>query len=91
MKMIVFNPNNEIVETFENQTFIISRLLGLLFNKTIAKSRHIKRITYNYNHSNNQSVKFIFDNDYKYEFTDIPTTTTLLDEGKIEELLKGGE
>ena len=91
MKMIIFNQNDEIVETFENQTFIISRLLGLLFNKTIAKSRHIKRITYNYNYSNNQSVKFIFDNDYKYEFTDIPTTMTLLDEGKIEKLLKGGE
>ena len=91
MKMIIFNQNDEIVETFENQTFIISRLLGLLFNKTIAKSRHIKRITYNYNYSNNQSVKFIFGNDYKYEFTDIPTTMALLDEGKIEKLLKGGE
>lgn len=91
MKMNTLNPKNEITCTYTDNTYIIARLLGLLFNKTVVGSRHIKRIKYNYNYSNKQTITFIFDNDYKQEFIDIPTSGSLLDDFEIEKLLKGSE
>ena len=91
MKMNTINSKNEITCTYTDNTYIIARLLGLLFNKTVAGSRHIKRITYNYNYSDKQKIIFIFDNGYKQEFIDVPTSGGLLNDFEIEKLMKGGE
>ena len=91
MKMNTINPKNEITTTYTDNTYVIARLLGLLFNKTVAGSKHIKRITYNYNYSNMQKITFTFDNGYKQEFIDIPTSGPLLNDFEIEKILKGGK
>lgn len=91
MKMITINPNNEVTCTYTNEKYIIAKLLGLLFNKTVAESRHIKRIQYNYNYSDRQTITFIFDNNYKQKFTDVPTSGSLLNDYEIEQLMKGSE
>ena len=88
MKLNVINPSHKITMTYTNQQYIIAKLLGLLFNKTIADNRHIRRIKYNYNYSNTQNITFIFDNDYQQEFTNIPTMGGLLNDFEIEQLMK---
>lgn len=89
--MNVINPNNEITCTYTNERYIIAKLLGLLFDKTVAKSKHIKRILYNYNYTTSQTITFIFDNDYKQEFNHIPVSSGLLNEFEIEKIMKESE
>lgn len=88
MIMKTLNPKNEITCTYTDNHFIVARLLGLLFQKTIAKSKYIKRINYSYNYSNMQTITFVFDNDYKQIFIDIPTSGGLLNDFEIEQILK---
>lgn len=91
MKLEIINTSHKVTEIYTNQQYIIAELLSLLFDKTIAKSKHIRRIAYNYNYSNTQTITFIFDNNCKAVFTNIPVSAGLLDIGKIEQLMKGGE
>ena len=88
MKMITINPNNEVTCTYTNEKYIVAKLLGLLFNKTLVGSKHIKHIKYSYNYSDKQKITFIFDNGYKQEFTDVPTSGGLLNDFEIEQLIK---
>ena len=93
MKLNVINPSHKITNTYTDNTYIIAKLLGLLFDKTIVDSKHIRRIKYNYNYTNTQNITFIYDNDYQEEFIGIPTMAGLLNESEIQKLLenKGGE
>lgn len=91
MKLNVRNPKNEITATYTNQHFIIANLLSLLFNKTIAKTNHIKRINYSYNYTDKQKIIFTFDNNYKHEFIDVPTSLGLLNDVEIQKLMKGSD
>lgn len=88
MELNTYNPNNEITCTHTNQKYITAKLLGLLFNKTVVGSKHIKRIKYNYNYSNTQTITFVFDNNYKQEFKNVPVSGGLLDDFEIEQLMK---
>lgn len=88
MELKTFNPQNELTSSYTNEHFIISKLLGLLFNKTVTGSKHIKRIEYCYNYSDKQNITFIFNNGYKQVFTNIPTSGGLLDDAGIEQILK---
>lgn len=89
--MNVFNAQDELTDSYTNEDFIIARLFGLLFNKTVAGSKHVKRIEYPYNYSNKQEVTFVLDNEYKLVFIDIPTSGGLLDEAGIMEILNNKE
>ena len=88
MKMEVINPKNEVTTTYTNEKYIIAKFISLLFNKFIAKSQCIKKIVYNYNYSDKQTIKFIFDNNYKQIFYDIPTSSCLLNDYELENLMK---
>lgn len=88
MEMKTFNSKNELTCTYTNEHYIIAKLLGLLFNKTVTGSRHIKRINYCYNYSDKQNITFIFDNGYKQVFTNIPTSGGLLNDFEIEQIMK---
>jgi len=91
MEMKTFNPQNELTSSYTNENFIIARLFGLLFNKTVAGSKHVKRIEYSYNYSDKQTVTFILNNGYKQVFTNIPTSGGLLDDAGIEQILNNKE
>lgn len=90
MKLKVFNENNKLTETYTNEKYIVTKLLGLLFNKAIVGNKWITKTTYKYNYTNSQTIKFNLNNGYKLEFSEVPTSGTTLDEGIIEKLL-GGE
>lgn len=74
MKLITLNDKNETIETIENNdNYIIKVLLKTLWNKQMKVTKDIKRIQYNYNYTDKQTVKIIFTNNYKYVFQDVPT------------------
>lgn len=90
MVLKVFNQHQELTETYTDDKYIITKLLGVLFNKTIVKTKWTTKITYKYNYSNKQTVTVYQNNGYKLEFSEIPTTSSSLDEGVIEQILKEG-
>lgn len=90
MKMETINPKHEVTSTSTNEKYIIAKFISLLFNKFIAKSKHIERIIYSYNYTDRQKIKFVFDNGYKQVFYDIPTSGGILNDFEIEKLM-GGE
>lgn len=87
MILNVKNPKNEITETYTDNTYIITNLLGYLFNKTVVKTKHIKRIVYKHNYTNQQTLTLMFDNNYKHEYINIPTYGGLLNTAKLLELI----
>lgn len=91
LKMDVLNEKNEVVNTFNDQDFIVTRLLSLLWSKYINKASNIKRVSYNYNYSDTQEITFYFDNKYKYIFSNIHTSWGSIDDAKILDLLKEGD
>lgn len=90
MMLKIFNQHQELTETYTDDKYIITKLLGLLFNKNIAKSSETKRIEYNHNYTNRQTVIVHQKNGYKLIFSDVPTMGATLDEGVIEQILKEG-
>lgn len=80
MKLITLNQNNEVIEAIENNdNYIIKVLLSQLWNKQMKVTKDIKRIDYNYNYSDKQTVKITFTNGLKYVFQDIPTQHGCID------------
>lgn len=51
-------------------------------------TKDIKRIDYQYNYSDKQTVKITFTNGCKYIFKDVPTVHGVID---TDSILKGGE
>lgn len=88
MKLTTLNKDNEIIETITNEKFIVKCLISQLWAKTILKTKEIKRISYKYNYTDKQTIKFTFSNGIKYIFENIPTTGGYID---IDKILKGGE
>lgn len=88
MKLLTLNDKNEIIETNENEQYVATVLLKQLWNKYMRVTKDIKRIDYQYNYSDKQTVKITFTNGCKYIFEDIPTTHGVID---IDTILKGGE
>ena len=91
MIMKTINSKNEITDITTDNSIIIARFLGLIFNKTIAKNNSIKKIQYSYNYTDMQKVTIIFDNNYKQVFDGIPTQWGLLDDTEITKLIKESE
>lgn len=88
MKLLTLNDKNEIIETNENEQYVATVLLKQLWNKYMRVTKDIKRIDYQYNYSDKQTVKITFTNGYKYIFKDVPTTHGVID---TDSILKGGE
>ena len=90
MELKIINKDNQVTETYTDNAYIVAKLLGLLFDKTITKSKFITKTSYNYNYTDKQIIKFNLDNGYKFEFIDVPTICASLDENAIYNLLNGG-
>ena len=88
MKLLTLNNSNEVIETITNDKYILEVLTKQLWNKLILKTKDIKRIQYQYNYTDKQTIKFTFTNGLKYVFIDVPTTHGCIDTNKIK---KGGE
>lgn len=88
MKLLTLNNKNEIIEINENEQYVATVLLKQLWNKCMQVTKDIKRIDYQYNYSDKQTVKITFTNGYKYIFKDVPTVHGVIDTHNI---LKGGE
>ena len=85
MKYLILNDKNKIENTFTNEKEVVLKLLEILWSKTITKSKWIKRISFNYNYTNNNKITFTTDTNYKFIFEDVPTKLHDID---IYELLK---
>lgn len=88
MKLLTLNSKNEIIETNENEQYVATVLLKQLWNKYMRVTKDIKRIDYQYNYSDKQTVKITFTNGGKYVFEDVPTVHGVID---TDSILKGGE
>lgn len=88
MKLLTLNNNNEIINTETNDKYILEVLTKQLWSKIIAKTKDIKRIQYQYNYTDKQTIKFTFTNGLKYIFEEVPTTHGCID---INKIMKGGE
>ena len=88
MKLKTLNTSNEVIETITNDEYVLDTLIKQLWNKTILKNKDIKRIHYQYNYTDKQTIKITFTNGLKYVFEDIPTTHGCIDIDKIE---RGGK
>lgn len=91
MKMEILNEKNEIVNTFNNQKQIVTTLLSFLWSKYINKTNNVKRISYNYNYSDIQTITFYLGSKYKYVISGIPTSWGTIKDYEIIELLKNEE
>ena len=74
-----YNNKKELVFTDYNGENAKNKLMSLLYDKLIVKSRYIKNIQYQYNYADLQKVTFIYDNGYREIFYNIPTKMGTLD------------
>ena len=86
MRYLIYDDKNNLQNIFEeNEKNAVLKLLEILWSKTVVKSKWIKKITYNYNYTNINTIIFTTDNNYKIVFEDVPTKWADLD---IYKLLK---
>lgn len=90
MKLTIENPNGDKIYQCIDNAKVIGELLGILFNKTIVKSKGT-RIKYQYNYSNEQKIIIAWPNGTKSIFEGIPTKLGYLDTDKIIKTIKESE
>lgn len=78
-----YNNKKELVFTDYNKEDVKNKLMSLLYNKLIVKSRYIKNIQYKYNYTDLQKVTFIYYNGYRDIFYNIPTKMGTLDISRL--------
>lgn len=83
MELKVYNEKREVVRHCTEEVTILGELAKELFNKYILKCKDYKQIQYSYNYSDSQVITFIYKNNYRVVFYDIPTKLGYLDNDKI--------
>ena len=74
-----YNNKKELIFTDYNKEDVKNKLMSLLYDKLIVKSKYIKNIQYQYNYTDLQKVTFVYDNGYRDVFYNIPTKMSALD------------
>lgn len=82
MEYIIYNDKKEIINKSEDATKVITNLCSDLFNKYIFKSKDFKQVQYQYNYSDKQTITFIYKNNFRIVYKNIPTKMGLLDNYK---------
>ena len=91
MKLLSVNDKNEIIYETNDDLYITTSLLDILFSKYIQKVPKI-RINYQYNYSDKQTIKVTFSNKSKLIYKDVPTKCGYIDVDVIKHsILEGGE
>ncbi len=83
MEYKIFNDKKEVVQYCTEKTTVLVQLTKELFNKYILKNKEYKQLQYQYNYSDTQKITFIYKNNYRIVFYDIPTKYGYLDNDKI--------
>lgn len=83
MEYIIYNDKREIINESKDSIKVISSLCSDLFNKYILKSKDFKQVQYHYNYSDTQAITFIYKNNFRVVYKNIPTKLGFLDNYKI--------
>lgn len=83
MEYIIYNDKREIINESKDIAKVCTSLCGDLFNKYILKSKDFKQVQYQYNYSDTQTITFIYKNNYRIIYKNIPTKMGFLDNYKI--------
>lgn len=83
MEYIIYNDKKEIINESKDATKVCTSLCSDLFNKYILKSKDFKQVQYQYNYSDIQIITFIYKNNYRIVYRNIPTKMGFLDNYKI--------
>lgn len=83
MEYILYNEKKEIVIEQKDEATVLANFTADLFNKYILKSKDFKQVQYKYNYSDMQKITFIFKNEYRAVYSDIPAKCGYLDYCKI--------
>lgn len=83
MEYKIFNDKKELVQHCTEEVTVLARLASELFNKYITKSKDYKQIQYKFNYSDLQKITFIYKNNYRIIFDNIPTKCGYLDNDKM--------
>lgn len=73
MNYKIFNDEKEILMIEEDTKKVIEKLTTELYNKYILKSKEIRQVQHKYNYNDLQKITFIFSNNYRIIFDEIPT------------------
>lgn len=73
MNYKIFNDEKEFLMIEEDAKKVIKKLTTELYNKYILKSKDYKQVQYKYNYNDLQKITFIFSNNYRIIFDEIPT------------------
>lgn len=83
MEYIIYNNKKEIINESNDATKVCASLCGDLFNKYVLKSKDFKQVQYKYNYSDIQTITFIYKNNYRIIYKNVPTKMGFLDNYKI--------
>ena len=75
----IYNDKKQITRTETDTAIATAELLSCLYNKYIVKMKYIKQVQYSYNYTDRQKITFIFNNNYRQVFCNIPTKLASLD------------
>lgn len=85
MKYILYNDKKEIVTEVTDKKEVLERFTEELFNKYVLKSNNYKQVQYKYNYSDRQKITFIYKNNYRCVYDEIPTKCGFFDRYTIDE------
>ena len=87
MKLTIYSDTNERVHETEDNVYITTKLLEVLFNKYVVQIKGM-RINYKYNYSDEQTITITHSNKFKEIYEGIPTKLGWLDIYKLRENIK---
>lgn len=83
MEYTIYNDKREIIDESKDKTKVITSLCSDLFNKYMLKSKDFKQVQYQYNYSDTQTITFIYKNNFRIVYENVPTKCGYLDNYKI--------
>ena len=78
----IYNDKKEIVRETSDNAKVIASLTADLFNKYILKAKDFKQVQYKYNYSDIQEITFIYKNNFRAVYSEIPTKCGFFDDYK---------
>lgn len=77
MNYKIYDEKKEVIYECDDKIKTLASFTSELFNKYILKDKSYKQVQYKYNYNDNQEVTFIFKNNFRVVYQDIPTKTRI--------------